>query len=38
LLFAFAFGAELWAFWCGKLLEGKTIIEGKMLEKMLKRG
>jgi hypothetical protein len=23
------FGALLWAFWCGKLLEGKRIIEGK---------
>jgi hypothetical protein len=30
----------LWAFWCGKLLEGKRIIEGKTLKgkgkKMLK--
>jgi hypothetical protein len=26
------FGALLWAFWCGKLLEGKRIIEGKMLK------
>jgi hypothetical protein len=37
-------GALLWAFWCGKPLEGKRIIEGKMLKgkiaegKMLKRG
>jgi hypothetical protein len=23
------FGALFWAFWCGKLLEGKIIIEGK---------
>jgi hypothetical protein len=23
----------LWAFWCGKLLEGKRIIEGKMLKR-----
>jgi hypothetical protein len=23
------FVALLWAFWCGKLLEGKRIIEGK---------
>jgi hypothetical protein len=22
----------LWAFWCGKLLEGKKIVEGKMLK------
>jgi hypothetical protein len=22
-------GALLWTFWCGKLLEGKIIIEGK---------
>jgi hypothetical protein len=23
----------LWAFWCGKLLEGKRIDEGKMLKR-----
>jgi hypothetical protein len=41
---AFAFGfwllpfrALLWAFWCGKLLKGKRVIEGKR-GKMLKRG
>jgi hypothetical protein len=30
-LFAFVLGKKLllWAFWCGKLLEGKRIVEGK---------
>jgi hypothetical protein len=30
----------LWAFWCGKLLEGKRITEGKLLKgkEWLKRG
>jgi hypothetical protein len=23
----------LWAFWCGKLLEGRRIVEGKMLKR-----
>jgi hypothetical protein len=38
-------GALLWAFWCGKLLEGKELLKGKIAEgkrivegKMLKRG
>jgi hypothetical protein len=26
------FGALLWAFWPGKLLEGKRIVEGKIAE------
>jgi hypothetical protein len=25
-------GVLLWAFWCGKLLEGKRIVEGKIAE------
>jgi hypothetical protein len=29
LVLLLAFMALLWAFWCGKLLEGKRIIEGK---------
>jgi hypothetical protein len=29
----FPFGALLWAFWCKKLLEGKRIVEGKMLKR-----
>jgi hypothetical protein len=36
-VFAFSFGFLfwgflLWAFWCGRLLEGKRIAEGKVLE------
>jgi hypothetical protein len=27
------FGAFLWAFWCGKLLKRKKIVEGKMLKR-----
>jgi hypothetical protein len=29
----FGLGLLLWAFWCGKLLEGKRIIEGKRIAK-----
>jgi hypothetical protein len=29
----FHFGLLLWAFWCGKLLEGKRITEGKRMAK-----
>jgi hypothetical protein len=28
----------LWAFWCGKLLEGKRIAEGKMVKGKCPRG
>jgi hypothetical protein len=36
---AFYLGLLLWAFWCGKLLEGKRITEGTKMakEKWLKR-
>jgi hypothetical protein len=32
-LLLFAFDFLLWAFWCGKLLEGKRITEGKRIAK-----
>jgi hypothetical protein len=34
-LLALSIGKKLllWAFWCGKLLEGKRIIKGKMLKR-----
>jgi hypothetical protein len=31
--FGFCLGFSLWAFWCGKLLEGKRITEGKRIAK-----
>jgi hypothetical protein len=33
LAWAFRFGVLVWAFWCGKLLEGKRITEGKRIAK-----
>jgi hypothetical protein len=33
LALALCFGPLLWAFWCGKLLEGKRITEGKRIAK-----
>jgi hypothetical protein len=33
LAWVFCFGPLLWAFWYGKLLEGKRITEGKKMAK-----
>jgi hypothetical protein len=37
-LLLLAFGSLLWAFWCGKLLEGKRITEEKILKGKYQRG
>jgi hypothetical protein len=38
LAFGFHFGLWLWTFWCGKLLEGKRITEGKRIAGKLLKG